>query len=384
MTPLGRDGNADSKGEIRHHPGDGSHGRPGAGRAPHKIALTRDIPPIDRAASYDWRVSAAGVVEVSAVVLRNASGALLTVRKRGTARFMLPGGKPEPGESAQATAVRECREELGVDLAPGDLRRLGSFRAAAANEPELDVVAEVFEHPAAAGLAPSGEIAELRWLDVDARPLPIDLAPLVADHVLPAIGRTTGRVLPRSVTLFTGSAGGARPVYAEAIAELARAFADRGIRLVYGGGHVGLMGCVADAALAAGGHVTGVMPQALVDGEIAHTGLTALEVVADMHARKLRMSELGEAFVALPGGAGTLEEFFEVWTWQQLGIHDKPVALYDIDGFWQPLLTMINNLVEEGFLAARYRDGLIVVRTPDELFDAWSRWNAPRSKWSSS
>lgn len=326
-------------------------------------------------------VSRAGVVEVSAVVLRDAAGLLVTVRKRGTQRFMLPGGKPEPGESAAQTAVRECREEVGVDLVIDALRPMGTFRSAAANEPELDVVATVFEHPAPADVAPRAEIAELRWLDPTVLPLPTDLAPMIVEHVLPAIAN--GQRLPRAMTVFTGSAHGTRAVHAEAIVELARVLAGHGIHLVYGGGRVGLMGVVADAVLHAGGRVTGVMPQALVDGEIAHTGLTRLEVVADMHERKQRMAALGDAFVALPGGAGTLEEFFEVWTWQQLGIHTKPVALYDVDGFWQPLLAMVDQMVDEGFLASRYRDSLIVARTPDELLEALRAWRPPPSKWQS-
>jgi len=133
------------------------------------------------------------VVEVSAVVLRDGSGALLTVRKLGTHRFMLPGGKPEPGESPRETAVRECREELGVDLVPEALVHLGAFHAAAANEPGRDVEAHIFTHPAPPGVAPSAEIAELRWLDPDARPLPADLAPLLAEKVLPVIATSAGR-----------------------------------------------------------------------------------------------------------------------------------------------------------------------------------------------
>lgn len=129
--------------------------------------------------------------------MRDGSGALLTVRKVGTDRFMLPGGKPEPGESPEETAVRECREELGVDLTLEDLTHLGVFRAAAANEPGLDVEANTFTHPAPAGVTSSAEIAELRWLDPDARPLPADLAPLLAEHVLPAIAKSAGRVLPK-------------------------------------------------------------------------------------------------------------------------------------------------------------------------------------------
>lgn len=185
----------------------------------------------------------------------------------------------------------------------------------------------------------------------------------------------------RWITAFTGSARGADSVYADAVAELAKTLAAERVGLVYGGGKVGLMGHVADAVLQAGGEVTGVIPQLLVDGETAHRGLTRLEIVADMSERKRRMAELGDAFIALPGGPGTLEEFFEAWTWQNLGIHTKPVALYDVNGFWQPLLTMIDHMVEAGFLAQQYRDALIVARTPRDLLDAWAVWQAPPPKW---
>ncbi len=183
-----------------------------------------------------------------------------------------------------------------------------------------------------------------------------------------------------AVTVFTGSAAGVDPRYAELTRELATDLAGRGVDVVYGGGHVGLMGVLADTALAAGGRVVGVMPRHLVDGEIAHPRLSELEVVADMHERKLRMAELGDAFVALPGGAGTLEEFFEVWTWQQLGLHPKPVVLYDAQ-FWAPLTALIDHMVAEGFLRQVYRDSLIVVDAPDELAAALERWEAPASKW---
>lgn len=129
------------------------------------------------------------VITVSAVVLRSDDGLVLTVRKRGTARFMLPGGKPEPGEDALAAAVRECREEIGIELTPDALEHVGTFRTAAANEPGFEVIGTVFAHPAPAGVAPAAEIAELRWLDPASRPLPGDLAPLLAEAVLPAISR---------------------------------------------------------------------------------------------------------------------------------------------------------------------------------------------------
>ncbi|WP_203858634.1 TIGR00730 family Rossman fold protein [Plantactinospora mayteni] len=322
-----------------------------------------------------------GRVRVCAVVLRDASGSILTVRKQGTERFMLPGGKPEPGESRRETAVRECAEELGVLLDPAALREVGVFRAPAANEAGVEIEATVFEYPTVQVGSPASEIAELRWLAVSEQPLPADLAPLLSERVLPAIGYPPRALAARWMTVFTGSAQGVDPVYSDAVVKLAGVLAAEGVGLVYGGGKVGLMGQLADATLAAGGRAVGVMPQALVDGEIAHTGLTRLEVVPDMHERKLRMAELGDVFVALPGGAGTLEEFFEVWTWQQLGIHAKPVALYDVDGFWQPLLTMIDRMVDQGFLSARYRESLIVVRTPEDLLDAWAAWTPPVPKW---
>ncbi|WP_456285523.1 TIGR00730 family Rossman fold protein [Microbacterium sp. JZ70] len=185
------------------------------------------------------------------------------------------------------------------------------------------------------------------------------------------------------VTVFLGSATGVRPDYAEAATAFGRALAARGTGLVYGGGRVGLMGTVADAASEAGGEAIGVMPQDLVDAEISHPGLTALEIVPDMHARKLRMAELGDAFVALPGGAGTLEELFEAWTWLQLGIHRKPVALLDVAGFWRPLLDALDHITAEGFVRSAFRDTLIVADDAGTLLDALETWEPPAPKWGS-
>ena len=141
----------------------------------------------------------------------------------------------------------------------------------------------------------------------------------------------------RAVCVFCGSSTGEDPAYAEAARDLGRLIAGNGLTLVYGGGHVGLMGVVADAALDAGGEVIGVMPKALVDREISHTSLTKLHVVHSMHERKAMMSELSDAFVALPGGNGTLEEFFEVLTWAQLGEHGKPCGLLNVAGYYDPI-----------------------------------------------
>ncbi len=186
----------------------------------------------------------------------------------------------------------------------------------------------------------------------------------------------------RRIAVYTGSSPGRPAVYREAAAAVGDALGRAGIGVVYGGGHVGLMGTVADAALAAGGDVVGVIPEALVDAELAHPGLTSLEVVPDMHTRKLRMSDLADAFVALPGGPGTLEEFFEVWTWLQLGIHRKPVALYDVEGFWTPLITMLDTMTESGFMRPEFRASLIVARTPEDLLGALAAWQPPTPKFS--
>jgi uncharacterized protein (TIGR00730 family) len=150
--------------------------------------------------------------------------------------------------------------------------------------------------------------------------------------------------------------------------------AKRGNALVYGGASVGTMGVVADAALAAGGEVFGVIPRSLVDREIAHPDLTELHVVESMHDRKALMAELADGFVALPGGAGTLEELFEVWTWALLGLHAKPIALLDVDGYYDPLLAMTRHMVDEGFLGAAHRDMLLVEREAGALLDRLSTY----------
>ncbi|MEU8137279.1 TIGR00730 family Rossman fold protein [Streptodolium elevatio] len=183
------------------------------------------------------------------------------------------------------------------------------------------------------------------------------------------------------VAVFAGSASGEGTRFREAAAELGRSLARAGVGVVFGGGHVGLMGAVADAALAEGGEVIGVMPRSLVEREVAHLGLTRLEVTETMHERKAAMAELSDAFVALPGGAGTLEELFEVWTWQHLAIHAKPVALLDVDGFWTPLTAALDAMVGNGFIKPRYRDTLLVARDAAGLLAACEAWVPPAPKW---
>ncbi|MEU6201820.1 TIGR00730 family Rossman fold protein [Streptomyces sp. NPDC047061] len=174
----------------------------------------------------------------------------------------------------------------------------------------------------------------------------------------------------RYLTVYCGASPGQRPAHRRAAASFGRALAAAGLGLVYGGASTGLMGAVADAALHGGASVIGVMPQDLARHEVAHQGLTRLEVTSGMHERKARMVELGDAFVALPGGFGTADEFFEVLTWAQLGLHTKPCALLDTDGFFQPLLAYLRHAADEGFVHRRYLDNVIVRSEPRELLDA--------------
>lgn len=171
----------------------------------------------------------------------------------------------------------------------------------------------------------------------------------------------------RRVCVYCGSRPGLRPVYAEAAHLLATRLAEAGVGIVTGGGRVGLMGVVADAALDAGGEVVGVIPQALVDREVGHTGLTQLHVVATMHERKALMATLADAFVALPGGLGTLEEIAEALTWVQLGIHAKPCAFLDVAGYFGPLVRFLDHTVEEGFVMEERRAAIWVEPTSEAL-----------------
>jgi uncharacterized protein (TIGR00730 family) len=179
----------------------------------------------------------------------------------------------------------------------------------------------------------------------------------------------------RSVCVYCGSSFGADPAYLAATRELARTLAAHDLRVVYGGAHVGLMGALADTALEAGGDVVGIIPQALVDREIAHTRLTELHVVATMHERKALMAQLSDAFVALPGGIGTLEELIEVYTWAQLGLHAKPLAVINTNGYYDGLAAFLDHALDQGFLPASSRAALTVAADAASLLSAWG----PRS-----
>ena len=181
----------------------------------------------------------------------------------------------------------------------------------------------------------------------------------------------------RRVCVFCGSSAGSRPEYRRSAEIFGSVLARRGVGLVYGGGSVGLMGALANAVLVGGGEVTGIIPRALWEREIAHTGTTHLEVVDGMHPRKARMAELADAFVALPGGLGTLEELFEVWTWAQLGIHGKPLGLLNVEGYFDPLIAFLEHAVAERFVLAAHRALLRVEREPERLLDWLGRFRPP-------
>ncbi|WP_240309509.1 MULTISPECIES: TIGR00730 family Rossman fold protein [Sphingomonas] len=173
----------------------------------------------------------------------------------------------------------------------------------------------------------------------------------------------------RNVAVYCGSAMGADPAFAEMATALADELVTRGLGLVYGGGRLGLMGIVADRVLEFGGEVHGVIPQALVDKEVAHTGLTSLHTVAGMHERKAKMTELCDGFVALPGGIGTLDELFEAWTWNALGYHAKPFCLLDVHGFWRGLDLFMDHVSDSGFLSKARREQLLFAHSPAEALD---------------
>ena len=187
---------------------------------------------------------------------------------------------------------------------------------------------------------------------------------------------------PPRLCVFLGSSTGRSPVYAETARQFGGLLARRGIGLVYGGGSVGLMGLVADGACAAGGEVIGVIPEALRARELDHQGLTELHVVQTMHERKALMAELSDGFVALPGGIGTFEELFEVWTWAQLGYHAKPCGLLNVNGFYDRMSDFIDHVVVEGFLKAEHRAMLIVEREPEAMLATMATYlPPPTTKW---
>lgn len=181
----------------------------------------------------------------------------------------------------------------------------------------------------------------------------------------------------RRICVFCGSRPGINPAYADAARRLGQRLARAELALVYGGGGVGLMGILADAVLGAGGAVIGVIPEPLVARELGHAQLTELKVVGSMHERKAQMAELSDGFIALPGGAGTLEEFCEIWTWAQLGIHRKPCGILNIGRYYAPFLSYLDHMVREGFLRPEHRAMVLVETEPETLLERFRTYRAP-------
>lgn len=182
----------------------------------------------------------------------------------------------------------------------------------------------------------------------------------------------------RRICVYCGSNSGARPEFREVAERLGRLLGRRRLGLVYGGGNVGLMGVIADAALASGAEVIGVIPRGFVDKEVAHDGVSDLRIVSSMHERKAMMVDLADAFVALPGGLGTLEELFETWTWSQLGLHARPCGILNVAGYFDPLLSFLDHAVREGFIKPRHRALLISAHDPETLLDRLAAFRPPR------
>jgi uncharacterized protein (TIGR00730 family) len=186
----------------------------------------------------------------------------------------------------------------------------------------------------------------------------------------------------KRIVVFCGSSPGRRPAYVTAAQDLGRLLATRGIGVVYGGASIGLMGALADAALAAGGEVIGVIPSGLFPVEVPHAGLTEQRVVATMHERKALMAELSDAVIALPGGTGTLDELFEMFTWSQLGLHRQPIGLLDVEGYWQPLLAVMDHMARERFITPEHRASLLVESDALTLLDRLGAYEpVTRGKW---
>lgn len=311
------------------------------------------------------------IISVAAIVFTDDKGRVLCVRKHSSPRFQLPGGKPEPGETLVDTALREIREEVGIGVDPEDLSYLGQFSAPASNEPGCTVTSTVFLHPGA-GLspAPAAEIAEARWIDPAAPDA--EIAPLLRGEVFPAL---KAREI-EAIAVYAGAREGTNPANTALARAFGEALAEADITLVYGGSKVGLMGEVAGGS----SRSIGVLTEHLVNYELQYEGLERLEVVATMSERKARMSELADAIVALPGGAGTLDELFEEWTSQQLGLHHKPIGLLGSE-FWAPLVAMVDHMVEQGFMRRTDRAHMIVADDPQELLAKLRAWAPPVPRW---
>lgn len=311
-------------------------------------------------------------IDVAAIVFTDDTGRVLCVRKRTSPRFQLPGGKPEGDETKVHTAIRETREEVGIDVDAEQLSYLGTFTAKASNEPGHTVTSTVFLHVGVpTDPAPDAEIAEAAWID-PADHTGVELAPLLQHEIFPAL--TPARI--DAIAVFAGARDGTNPANAALARGFGEALARHGITLVYGGSKVGLMGEVARGSSKS----IGVLTHHLAQYEIQYDGLDRLEVVDTLAERKARMSELSDAIVALPGGAGTLDELFDEWTNQQLGLHRKPIGLLGRE-FWAPLVAMVDHMVAQGFMRPTDRSHLIVADDPDELIAALRAWHPPVPRW---
>lgn len=279
-----------------------------------------------------------------------------------------PGGKLLPGEAADAGAVRECFEETGLKVQGEGLLHQETFQY-----PERTVQLHFYRcRPVYADLSPNPpfrwvsltELSQLEFPEGNRR-----LLQLLQQEARDSEGPVQSQRRLKSVCVFCGSRTGEHPVFAEAARELGRRLAEQQWHLVFGGGHIGLMGVVADAALKEGGTATGVIPESLQRRELAHPGVADMRIVDSMHTRKALMAELADAFVALPGGLGTFEELCEILTWGQLGFHSKPVVILNINDYYAPLLQLIDSGIAAGFMQTQHRRLFHVAASVSELVE---------------
>lgn len=325
------------------------------------------------AASPD--VSDERVIHVCGLIARRDDGAVLQVRKRGSGKFQFPGGKPEAGETEDQTILRECAEEIGCTPDRSRMVRLGSLAARAANEPGFTVRGELWLTDEVLEARPDSEIAEARWLT------PADREGLE----LAQLSRTALAGLERlracgTATVYAGSAEGVDPRGRALAAGLGAGLARAGVEVAYGGGAVGLMGVLGDAVVEHGGRLRGIMPDSMIDAEIAHPRLSELTRTPDMAARKAALREAAGVVFVLPGGSGTLDEFFETWTLQQLGHFPYPIVLLGT-AYWTPLVDYLRTVVGAGFLLGRYLERLIVADDLASAGAALAQWETPASKY---
>ncbi|MDO5748007.1 MAG: TIGR00730 family Rossman fold protein [Actinomycetaceae bacterium] len=308
-------------------------------------------------------LDAAQMIRVKSVLVFDGDRRILTVRKRGSQYYQLPGGKPEKEESACQTVVREVVEELGVTIDPDDLDYLGAFLGAAVNEAGCPVESEVFVMRVDGDFSvyPHAEIEEVRWWNVEEA---LECAQISAQIRTQFLPKLAGK---KRYSFFLGASPGSVTELPDQVYQLGNRLARDGHALIYGGGKTGLMGRISDGFYNCGGRVTGVTIRKLVEREIANPDVSVLVVAESMAQRKRMLMRYAEVIVVLPGGIGTLDEFYEAWALKYLGCIDAELVLVNVNGFWDTLLKLIDVQMQCGFISRKKREMVRIVDDIDDL-----------------